>query len=168
MRFLTENKRRNLIKAGTVYLFASGTILKLVDVMLGGLGLPDWVMRALAIALFLGLPIMLYRAWKKGDELEVDQSADSPKRTNRTEAPPKRSIAVLPFVNMSSDEEQEFFSDGLSEELLNLLAKIPELQVASRTSAFSFKGETTDIPTVAEKLNVAYVLEGSVRAVSEG
>jgi TolB-like protein/cytochrome c-type biogenesis protein CcmH/NrfG len=64
---------------------------------------------------------------------------------------------------MSSDPEQEFFSDGLSEELLNLLAKIPELQVASRTSAFSFKGKNIDIPTVANSLNVAYVLEGSVR-----
>jgi TolB-like protein/Tfp pilus assembly protein PilF len=73
------------------------------------------------------------------------------------------SIAVLPFVNMSSDPEQEFFSDGLSEELLNLLANIPELKVASRSSAFQFKGEKIDIPDVAQKLNVAHVLEGSVR-----
>ncbi len=74
-----------------------------------------------------------------------------------------KSIAVLPFVNMSSDPEQEYFSDGISEELLNLLAKIPELRVISRSSSFAFKGEKIDIPTVAKKLNVAYVLEGSVR-----
>jgi len=74
-----------------------------------------------------------------------------------------RSLAVLPFVNMSSDPEQEYFSDGLSEELLNLLARIPELRVAARTSSFSFKGEKIEIPVVAERLNVAYVLEGSVR-----
>jgi len=73
------------------------------------------------------------------------------------------SLAVLPFVNMSSDPEQEYFSDGLSEELLNLLARIPELRVAARTSSFSFKGEKIEIPVVAERLNVAYVLEGSVR-----
>ena len=73
------------------------------------------------------------------------------------------SIAVLPFVNMSRDEENEYFADGLSEELLNVLAKIRGLRVASRTSAFSFKGKGVDIPTVAEKLNVATVLEGSVR-----
>jgi len=73
------------------------------------------------------------------------------------------SIAVLPFVNMSSDTEQEYFSDGLSEELLNLLARIPELRVAARTSSFAFKGEKIDIPSVAAKLNVAFVLEGSVR-----
>ena len=73
------------------------------------------------------------------------------------------SIAVLPFVNMSRDEENEYFADGLSEELLNVLAKIRGLRVASRTSAFSFKGKDADIPTVAQKLNVATVLEGSVR-----
>ncbi len=74
-----------------------------------------------------------------------------------------KSIVVLPFVNMSSDPEQEYFSDGLSEELMNLLAKIPELKVTSRSSAFSFKGQNIDIPTVAAKLKVAHVLEGSVR-----
>src|SRR4029077_17640135 len=73
------------------------------------------------------------------------------------------SIAVLPFINMSRDEENEYFADGLSEELLNVLAKIRGLRVASRTSAFSFKGKDVDIPTVAQKLNVATVLEGSVR-----
>ncbi|MFT5768248.1 MAG: adenylate cyclase [Lysobacterales bacterium] len=75
----------------------------------------------------------------------------------------EKSIAVLPFVNMSSDAEQEYFSDGLSEELLNLLAKIPELQVAARTSSFSFKGQNIEIPVIAERLGVAHVLEGSVR-----
>jgi TolB-like protein/class 3 adenylate cyclase len=73
------------------------------------------------------------------------------------------SIAVLPFVNMSGDEENEYFADGLSEELLNVLAKIKGLRVASRTSAFSFKGVRTDTPTIAQKLGVAHLLEGSVR-----
>ena len=74
------------------------------------------------------------------------------------------SIAVLPFANLSDDARNEHFADGLAEELLNVLAKIPGLRVASRTSAFSFKGEQrVDIPTVARKLNVSTVLEGSVR-----
>ena len=77
--------------------------------------------------------------------------------------PPPHSIAVLPFVNMSGDKEQEYFSDGLSEELLNSLARINELQVAARTSSFYFKGEHADLSTIAHKLNVASVLEGSVR-----
>ena len=74
-----------------------------------------------------------------------------------------QSIAVLPFENMSSDAEQEYFSDGLSEELLNLLAKIPELRVSSRSSAFSYKGKDFKISDVGRELNVAHVLEGSVR-----
>jgi serine/threonine protein kinase/TolB-like protein/cytochrome c-type biogenesis protein CcmH/NrfG len=80
-----------------------------------------------------------------------------------TGAPGTPSIAVLPFVNMSSDKEQEYFSDGLSEELLNDLAKIPGLRVAARTSSFQFKGKAEDLRTVGEKLNVATILEGSVR-----
>lgn len=73
------------------------------------------------------------------------------------------SIAVLPFVNISGDAENEYFADGVAEELLNVLSKIRGLRVASRTSAFHFKGKDVDIPTVAQKLNVATILEGSVR-----
>ena len=78
-------------------------------------------------------------------------------------APPPHSIAVLPFANLSGDPSQEYFSDGLTEELLNSLSEINELQVAARTSAFSFKGKDTDIGSIARKLNVGAVLEGSVR-----
>ena len=75
----------------------------------------------------------------------------------------KTAIVVLPFTNMSADKDQEYFSDGLSEELLNVLAKNPKLQVTSRTSAFSFKGKDVDLKTIAEKLKVTHILEGSVR-----
>ena len=74
-----------------------------------------------------------------------------------------KSIAVLPFVDMSAGKDQEYFSDGLSEELLNLLAKIPELKVIGRTSSFSFKGKNEDLRSIAQKLGVAHLLEGSVR-----
>jgi len=93
----------------------------------------------------------------------VATTAVSPAPATGSFNPPPHSIAVLPFVNMSGDKEQEYFSDGLSEELLNDLARINELQVAARTSAFSFKGKDTDIGTIAGKLNVGTVLEGSVR-----
>ena len=78
-----------------------------------------------------------------------------------TDEPP--SVAVLPFVNRSHDEEDEYFSDGLADELLNVLAKIRGLRVAARTSAFQFKGKNDDIAVIGRKLNVATVLEGSVR-----
>ena len=73
------------------------------------------------------------------------------------------SLAVLPFVNMSGDAANEYFSDGISEEILNVLARTPELRVAARTSSFSFKGKTQEIPAIARELNVRMVLEGSVR-----
>ena len=78
-------------------------------------------------------------------------------------APPAESIAVLPFVDMSQAKDQEYFSDGLSEELLDLLAKVPQLKVIARTSSFSFKGKNADVAEIAKKLAVATVLEGSVR-----
>ena len=79
----------------------------------------------------------------------------------------QKSIVVLPFVNMSNDPDQEFFSDGLSEELLNVLAQIKDLRVISRTSAFAFKGKDVSIPEIAAALNVSHVLEGSVRRSGE-
>jgi TolB-like protein/tetratricopeptide (TPR) repeat protein len=86
--------------------------------------------------------------------------ADPPAAPAGDELP---SVAVLPFVNMSPDPDNEFFADGISEELLNILARIPGLKVASRTSAFSFKGSTAPIPAIATTLQVGHVLEGSVR-----
>ena len=82
-----------------------------------------------------------------------------------TQAPasPDKSIAVLPFVNMSADPEQEYFSDGIAEELLNRLAQFPDLKVAARTSAFQFKGKTLDIDEIGRQLKVTHILEGSVR-----
>ena len=77
--------------------------------------------------------------------------------------PASTSIAVLPFTNLSGDKEQEYFSDGLSEELMGLLTKVKELRVAGRTSSFIFKGKAEDLATIGQKLHVATVLEGSVR-----
>jgi len=88
---------------------------------------------------------------------EGDTAADEVFATER------QSIAVLPFVNMSPDPDQEYFSDGLSEEILNLLAKIPELKVIGRTSSFAFKGKNEDLRIIGQALGVTTVLEGSVR-----
>ncbi len=75
----------------------------------------------------------------------------------------EKSIAVLPFVNMSNDEEQEYFSDGISEEIINMLAQVPALKVIARTSSFAFKGKNIDLKIIGEQLKVRYLLEGSVR-----
>jgi TolB-like protein/Tfp pilus assembly protein PilF len=97
-----------------------------------------------------------------GHELE-HRVAETPALTAPPFHPPPHAIAVLPFVNLSADKGQDYFSDGLSEELLNSLSRITELQVAAQTSSFSFKGQHADLSTIAHELNVATVLEGSVR-----
>ncbi len=93
----------------------------------------------------------------------VEEVAQQARSEALVESYGEKSIAVLPFINMSADPEQEYFSDGISEELLNLLAQIPTLRVTARTSSFAFKGKDVPIPEIARQLNVAHVLEGSVR-----
>ncbi len=118
------------------------------------------IMAVMAIAL-------VYFAWERqlpDQQARIEQVAEpataTPVQTAKANA---ASVAVLPFVDMSANSDHEYFSDGISEELLNLLAKIPELRVPARTSSFQFKGQNVDISDVARQLNVAHVLEGSVR-----
>ena len=97
------------------------------------------------------------------EEVSTETSAAEPVTEPAAKTIDEKSVAVLPFVNMSSDPEQEYFSDGISEEILNALAKVKELKVAGRTSSFSFKGKNEDLRTIGGALGVAHILEGSVR-----
>ena len=114
--------------------------------------------------------LLLALAYFAYDEFVIDpgQEAALASASNQTAEitendTPDMSIAVLPFVNMSDDASNEYFSDGISEELLNVLAQLPGLRVAARTSSFQFKGKNPDIAKIADTLNVAHILEGSVR-----
>jgi TolB-like protein len=95
--------------------------------------------------------------------LKRDQDSDAKSVPVAGDATSIPSIAVLPFVNMSGDKEQEYFSDGLAEEIINALTKIPGLKVPARTSSFFFRGKDADIHEISAKLNVKNILEGSVR-----
>ena len=97
------------------------------------------------------------------DQSQVETARAEGRTEALAESVSDKSIAVLSFVDMSSDKDQEYMSDGIAEELLNLLAKIPELRVISRTSAFSYKGKSISLAQIAKELNVAYILEGSIR-----
>jgi TolB-like protein len=118
-------------------------------------------------AILASLGYGLYR----GSRAEVTVSAQalaappasSPASALTAFSPPAHSIAVLPFLNMSGDKEQEYFSDGLSEELIDRLTNVADLRVPARTSSFYFKGKQTTIADIAKALGVAHVLEGSVR-----
>ena len=122
--------------------------------------------RATLIALVIAV------AWLGWDKLQRPAAEPAAETTAGTSAEvaaeaSDKSIAVLPFVNMSSDEEQAWFSDGLTEEILNALARTPDLLVAARTSSFKYKDSNEDIPTIARALGVAHVLEGSVRSARD-
>lgn len=119
-------------------------------------------------ALVLALGYFIWERQTMPESAEIARQVDV-RVSDATPTPDngKRSIAVLPFVNMSSDEEQEWFADGLTEEILNSLAKTPDLLVTARTTAFGYKGSTTPIPEIAAALNVDHVLEGSVRRGGE-
>jgi TolB-like protein len=122
--------------------------------------------RLILVILALALGYFAFDKWVLDpvEDAQIAQMAHEEGRTAAfTESYGDKSIAVLPFVNMSDDAGNEYFSDGISEELLNLLAQIPELRVISRSSAFSFKEKDIPIPAIAEQLNVAHILEGSVR-----
>jgi adenylate cyclase len=107
-----------------------------------------------------------YRLWLPGHRVIAPAAAvaaGTPAAVTATPAIPEKSVAVLPFVDMSEKKDQEYFSDGMSEELIDMLTKIPDLRVPARTSSFYFKGRPTTISDIAKALGVTYVLEGSVR-----
>jgi TolB-like protein/Tfp pilus assembly protein PilF len=103
--------------------------------------------------------LVLALAYFAADKFLLDPTRD----VEELQTTANKSIAVLPFVNMSSDPEQEYFSDGIAEELLNLLSKVPGLRVSARTSSFQFKGENLDVIKIGRQLNSSLILEGSVR-----
>jgi TolB-like protein/Flp pilus assembly protein TadD len=130
-------------------------------------GALPWIVVLLAVAAGYSAIDRFMLSTRSGGNARAVPAAQPTSSTPETPAarfsPPPHSVAVLPFANLSGDSHQEYFSDGLTEELLNSLTRINELQVAARTSSFYFKGEHADLSTIARKLNVAAVLEGSVR-----
>ena len=122
------------------------------------------VMLAVALSYFVVDKFWLSKHAAGTKAAEANVAAEN--RTTATAAAPAisdKSVAVLPFVDMSEKHDQEYFSDGLSEELIDMLVKVPDLRVPARTSSFFFKNKSEDIPTIARRLLVAHILEGSVR-----
>ncbi|MBE9549032.1 MAG: tetratricopeptide repeat protein [Proteobacteria bacterium] len=168
--FFRKLRQRNVIKVGIAYLVIAWAVMQLADVILPLLQLPEWTITLVLALLVLGFPIALVLAWAyeiTPDGIQRDDRdaiTTKPLKAIETSVGVEdKSIAVLPFANLSADEEQEHFCDGLTEELLNVLAGLPGLRVASRTSSFAFKNKSVGLATVGEKLQVAHILEGSVR-----
>ena len=189
MSLLAELKRRKFAQWLLAYAAGAWALLQVLSLLIGAYHWPDNVLRiGIAIAV-IGFLVTLVLAWYHGER--------GVQRLGRTEAllllllltlgggmvwrighapipaapasvaSNPHSIAVLPFVNMSGDKDNEYFSDGISEEILNVLASVPKLQVAARTSSFSFKDGKKEVPEIARELKVRMVLEGSVRKQGE-
>ncbi len=181
MSFFAELKRRHVIRVAVLYIAAGWVLAEVAGFGADTFGAPAWVVQMFTILIVLGFPLVLIGAWAfdmtpqglKRDTATDEPSTDTEEQTPVMaapvvtepveESPSAQSIAVLPFVDMSPDKDQEYMSDGLSEELLNLLTKIPELRVAARTSSFSYKNKDVKVAQIGDELNVAHILEGSVR-----
>jgi adenylate cyclase len=177
LSFFGELKRRHVYRVGIVYVVVAWLVLQVADVLFNNLDLPGWAFNLVLVLLIICFPIIVMLAWAydltprglvRTDEAgagEVPDEAAPDRAETPVEAasPTRASVAVLPFVNMSGDQENEYFSDGLAEELLNVLANIDELKVAARTSSFQYKGQSGHVAEIARDLGVASVLEGSVR-----
>jgi adenylate cyclase len=196
-RLLSELRRRRVFRVAIVYAVAGWLVIQVAATVLPSLKLPDWTVTLVVVLVVLGFPIAFAMAWMfdagpRGLERTPPLPASEPAATpvappapapsvpvpatepTTTPDPPRartddgrRTIAVLPFVNMSGDAENEYFSDGIAEEILNLLTQLPQLKVASRTSSFAYKGKEASIPAVARDLGVSTLLEGSVRRAGD-
>jgi len=168
-KFWQELKRRKVIHVIVVYTTAAFVLIELVNNVYETLRLPPWTPFVLLLILAIGLPVVIAFSWFYGvtffGEKSVHQDGTSSERFlsegdfHRQE----KSIIVLPFENISPDSDQEYFSDGLSEEIITDLSHIHDLLVISRNSARTFKGSSKTTKEIAENVNVRYVLEGSVR-----
>ncbi len=159
---LGQLKRRKVYPVIGAYAIAAFILLQIGEITFVPLGLPNWMMVGLIILVILGFPVVIIIAWM----------FDIPSRSIRKISPTTRlnpltdnrpSIAVLPFVDMSPEQDQGYFCEGVAEEILNALTKIKQLNVAARSLSFQFKDGAGDIRSIGEELVVKSVLEGSVR-----
>ena len=164
-KFFAELKRRKVYTIAVAYLVGGWALAQGVAQVLPVFDTPIWVIRLLVILIILGFPIALALSWffdlTRYGVVRTPNLRDIDVALNRT--PSENSIAVLPFVDLSPGKDHDYFSDGIAEEILTALSKIDNLRVAARRSSFWFKDKQADLREIAHKLNVAHVLEGSVR-----
>jgi adenylate cyclase len=172
--FVHELRRRRLIQVALIYVGAAFVALQAADILFKALDVPDWGISMLTVVAIVGLPVVLAVVWasnapatpEAGAEAVAAQAEARPTPVDtqaRGRGVTPSSVAVLPFVNISTDPENEFFSDGMTEELLNVLTKLGRFRVPARTSSFAYKGKNLDVREVGRQLGVETVLEGSVR-----
>lgn len=169
-----EMRRRKLFRVAAGYAVVAWLLVEVASVVLPTFEAPDWILQVFTFLMILGFPVALILAWAYeltpeglqrdpstvGANVNQQECVDATTETAKT-------IAVLPFVNMSDDEKNRYFCDGITEEITSKLARLGQLRVAARTSAARFRNADMDIREIAQQLGVRYVLEGSIRKSSE-
>lgn len=171
--FFAELKRRKVYRVAVAYAILSWLLIQIATQVFPFFEIPAWAVRLVVILLAFGFPVALLLAWafdltpegiKRTDDLDaVPQRGEVSKGISSAVAPPEKSIAVLPFDNLSDDQQNTYFADGIQDDILSSLAKVADLKVISRTSVRQFKTGTRNLREIGEALGVAYILEGTVR-----
>lgn len=175
-RAWNELRRRKVVQVAAAYAVIAWLLVEVASVVAPELLLPDWFVRVVIVVLALGFPIAVVLAWAlelTPDGPRVERGSEPSDPTGPVDVGPaaqldddRPSIAVLPLHNLSGDPEDEYFGDGIATEILNLLCKLPQLRVSSRTTSFSFKSKQESLGSIASQLGVDTILEGSVRRAS--
>lgn len=189
MSFFAELKQRKVVRVTLVYLLVAWVAIQAASIALPAFDAPAWMLRVVILLFALGLPLVLLLTWALELTPEGVRVAPgspggrwvsmiaallavlalgwyflgAPALRPGQKAVARRSIAVLPFVNMSGDKANDYFSDGLAETTLDMLAQVPDLKVIARTSSFAFKGKPEDVREIGRQLGAANLLEGSVQ-----
>lgn len=170
--YFEELKRRKVVRVAIAYLVGAWLLLQIADATFEPLNLPQWSITLVLWLLALGFPVALILAWAlevtpEGIRRTKKRRKPVDKKTQMAGEQTEPSIAVLPFVDMSPEKDQDHFCEGMAEEIINSLARIKGVHVASRTATFQFKDTSMDIDAIGERLNVHTVLEGSVRKAGD-
>lgn len=192
MSFIAELRQRKVFRVAAAYLVVAWVAVQAASIALPAFDAPDWVLRVVILVFALVFPLVLLLSWAvertpAGLQFETRRVGNKRMATvaavlvalalawyfvgqpavRRQQAANERSIAVLPFANMSGDKANDYFSDGLAETTLDMLAQVPELKVIARTSSFAFKGKHTDVREIGRALGAAHLLEGSVQQAGD-
>jgi serine/threonine-protein kinase len=192
MSFFAELRQRKVFRVTAAYLVVAWITVQAASIALPAFDAPPWVLRVVILAFALGFPLVLLLAWAvdltpSGPKLEPRRVGNKrmavvavllaalalawfflgQPAVRRQQAAAERSIAVLPFVNLSGDPANSYFSDGLAETTLDMLAQVPDLKVIARTSSFAFKGRDVDVREIGRILGAAHLLEGSVQQAGD-
>ena len=165
--FFSELKRRKVYRVAVAYAVGAWLIAQVVTQIFPVFEVSQWALRTMIVLLVVGFPVALILSWafditpqgiKRTEDVDLAQS-----RLSRAEPIPEKSIAVLPFENLSDDRQNTYFADGIQDDILSSLAKVADLKVISRTSVRQFRGTDRNLREIGRALGVAHILEGTVR-----